>query len=442
MKRPFSVRARLTLWYTAVLGVSLALFAVAIWLALRQAMLLELDHELDNRAAGFARFLAAEASTDKTALVAAEASEYAAGLFPGQSVRVWDYHGRLIYAWPPEAAAAGSMRSVRRQVLLGGRLYPVELATALKPVHSTLRKLALAIVAAIPLVLLLAAAGGWWMSRRAMAPVDAMTRQAHALGIRNLRARLPVPASGDELARLAEAWNGVLGRLQQAMGRLTRFTADASHELRNPVAIIRTTAELTLRRTRSEAEYRQALSQIEDQSRHITCLIDDLLALARSDHGPDHAPFEIVDLSAIIRDVCDEARPSAERKQISLSAAAASPVPLPANLPMLRRLAVLLVDNALKYTGSGGEVTVSAAPRQGRAILEVSDTGCGISAEELPHIFERFWRARRVPAAGGAGLGLALAKAIVDLHKGGIGVRSEVDRGSVFEVSLPAQLSG
>jgi len=406
-------------------------------------MLVELDHELGNRAAGLARFLAAEASTDKTALVAAEANEYAAGLFPGQSVRVWDYHGRLIYAWPKHGAAAGSMRSVRRHVLLGGRLYPVELATSLKPVHATLGKLALAIVAAIPLVLLLAAAGGWWMSRRAMAPVDAMTRQAHELGIRNLRARLPVPASGDELARLAGAWNGVLGRLQQAVERLARFTADASHELRNPVAIIRTTAELALRRTRSEAEYRQALSRIEDQSRHITRLIDDLLALARSDHGPDHVPFEIVDLSTIIREVCDEARPAAEQKQISLSVAATlSPVPLPANLPMLRRLAVLLVDNALKYTGSGGEVTVSAAPRQGRAILEVSDTGCGISAEELPHIFERFWRARRVPAAGGAGLGLALAKAIVDLHKGGIGVRSEVDRGSVFEVSLPAQLSG
>lgn len=443
MMRPFSIRARLTAWYTVMLGVSLAVFAVTIWLALRHAMLLGVDDELRGRAAGLARFLKAEASTDNTALVAAEAREYGASLSAAQSIHVWDYNHRLIYALPKRMSGVRApVRTLRRDILLGGRLYPVELGTSLESLNSTLRSLTTVMIAAIPLVLLLAGGGGWWMSRRAMAPVDAMTREAHALGIRNLGARVVVPATADELARLAEAWNGVLARLQAAVERLTRFTADASHELRNPVAVIRTTAELALRQPRTGVEYRLALVQIEDESRHITRLIEDLLALARSVEGPSQFRFETVDLGLIARDVCAEARAAAERKQIVLSAACQTPpLPVSANPAMLRRLAVLLVDNALKFTGAGGAVTVSAMPGEDCLILEVKDTGCGISPEDLPHIFERFWRAGKVRTANGTGLGLSLAQAIVELHGGAIDVHSGVNQGSVFAVRLPSRLA-
>ena len=209
-------------------------------------------------------------------------------------------------------------------------------------------------------MLLLASAGGYWISRRALAPVDALTQAARSIGIQNLSQRLPMPSTGDELARLAETWNGMLARLESAVQRLSQFTADASHELRTPIALIRTTAELTLRRDRPAETYRQALGQIVAESERMTQLVEDLLLLARADAGLPALPLERIELTPLVRDVCQQGEVLARERQLELSAQAPEqPVYVEANDPALRRLLLLLLDNAVKYTPAGGRITVT-----------------------------------------------------------------------------------
>src|SRR6202040_3732591 len=168
-------------------------------------------------------------------------------------------------------------------------------------------------------VLLIAALGGYWISRRALAPVDEITQAARSIGIQNLSRRLTVPATGDELQRLSETWNDMLARLESAVKRLSQFTADASHELRTPIALIRTTAELTLRRERSPEKYRDALSEIVMESERTTRLVEDLLLLARADAGLPALPLVSLELTSLVRDICEQGQVLAEARQLQIS---------------------------------------------------------------------------------------------------------------------------
>jgi two-component system, OmpR family, heavy metal sensor histidine kinase CusS len=265
--------------------------------------------------------------------------------------------------------------------------------------------------------------------------VNAMTSEAHRLGIRNLSARLPEPDTGDELTRFARAWNELLARLQAAVERLTRFTADASHELRSPVALIRTTAELALRQNRPPEEYRRALIQIEAESRRMTELIEDLLTLARSDEGTP--ALDSVNLAPVISQACAEREGMAIAKGVTLVDGYRDlDVAVMADAAMLKRLIVLLLDNAIKYTPAGGQVSVVARLSESDVRVEVSDTGVGITADDLPHIFERFWRADPARASGGTGLGLSLAQAIATAHGAMIEAESTPGVGSRLRFAL------
>ena len=296
---------------------------------------------------------------------------------------------------------------------------------------------------AVPLFLLLSALGGCAISSRALKPVDDITRTAQSISIEDLSHRLDVPATGDELERLAATWNGMLERLETAVSQLRQFTADASHELRTPTAVIRTTAELALRRERPAAEYRQALRKVMAEAGRMTRLVEDLLTLARTDGNLDAPPVSPVDLPDLVRDVCQDYRVLSEAKQLQFDwAVPATHVAVNGSEPALRRLLVVLLDNAIKFTPAGGKVSVSLHEDSGAAWLEVADTGVGISESALPHIFDRFYRAdpSRSRNAGGYGLGLSVAKWIADRHHAGIEVESTEDTGSVFRVSFPSNL--
>jgi heavy metal sensor kinase len=267
-----------------------------------------------------------------------------------------------------------------------------------------------------------------------------MTDAARSIGIQNLSQRLTVPATGDELARLAETWNAMLARLESAVQRLSQFTADASHELRTPIALIRTTAELTLRRDRPPETYRQALDQILRESERMTHLVEDLLLLARADAGLPALPLERIELTPIVRDVCRQSELLAQERQLELSADMPDqPIYVQANDPALRRLLLLLLDNAVKYTPAGGRITVTVGCGPAGSIVAVSDTGVGIPAPALPHVFERFYRVdeSRNRDAGGAGLGLSIAKWIAERHHASLEAESESGRGSTFRVRFP-----
>jgi heavy metal sensor kinase len=291
-----------------------------------------------------------------------------------------------------------------------------------------------------PLVLLIGSLGGYWMSRRALAPVDAITRAAQTIELENLSERLTVPPAGDELARLAETWNTMLGRLEAAVKRLAQFTADASHELRTPVTLIRATAELTLRRERPVETYREALRQIIQEADRTTRLIEDLLLLARADAGLPALPLDRVELTPLVRDVCEQGQILAQERQLEIAAEAPEqPLYVQGNDTALRRLLLLLVDNAVKYTPPGGRITVSVALDASGPTITVRDTGIGIPDAALPHVFERFYRVdeSRNRDGGGAGLGLSIAQWIAERHHASLEAESVIGQGSAFRVRFP-----
>jgi signal transduction histidine kinase len=267
--------------------------------------------------------------------------------------------------------------------------------------------------------------------------VDQITAVARSISLRNLSSRIAVPRTGDELQRMSETWNEVLERLDAAVKRIRQFTADASHELRTPLAIIRATAELALRKERDPGEYRRALGEIENQSALMTDLTESLLTIARADFEGFDMPLGATDLQELADAEVQRHRARADAKGVRLDFTAGPRVVARANGPGLGRLLGILIDNAIKHTPAGGAITVSAAARAGGAVLSVEDTGEGISAADLPHIFERFYRAD--PARGGGsgfGLGLSIAQAIAQAHGSRIVVDSSPGAGARLSLTL------
>jgi len=247
-----------------------------------------------------------------------------------------------------------------------------------------------------------------------------------------------VPQTGDELQRMAQTWNDFLERLDVAVKRIRQFTSDASHELRTPLALIRATAELALRRDRNAEEYRTALRQIESEAEHMTALTESLLTLARSDGEGLGMTMQETDLNELVHSVVQQNGALAMQRGVRLCAVTAEQSARAAvDVSGIRRTLLILVDNALKHTPAGGAVTVSAVSGPTGVTLAVEDTGEGISASALPHIFERFYRADAARGSGnGFGLGLSIAQAIAQAHGSAITVSSTPGAGARFSMSL------
>jgi signal transduction histidine kinase len=235
----------------------------------------------------------------------------------------------------------------------------------------------------------------------------------------------------------------MFGRLERAFKRVTQFTADASHELRTPVALMRTRTEIALRKPRSEADYRETIVSIHQELERTSALIENLMTLARADSGSEVLQLASTNLNQVLLEISEPARLLTEGKSIHyVQRLPETPLPVNGNAPSLRRLFLILIDNAVKYTPREGRISVVLAARNGAAVTEICDTGVGISSLDLPHIFERFYRAdaSRSRESGGTGLGLSIAKWIAEAHEGKISVTSNVGEGSVFRVEIP--LSG
>jgi heavy metal sensor kinase len=292
----------------------------------------------------------------------------------------------------------------------------------------------------LPLLVLFASLLGYWLSGRSLAPVTRIIETAERIGVQNLSRRLEIPRARDELRRLTETLNAMLERIETSFKRITQFTADASHDLRTPVSVIRTVAEVTLRRPRSEAQYTEALGKILDTSVETSGLLENLLTLARADAGATGMELHLIDLDAHVKKAQERAKILAAAKSLDVTVSTPdTPVWVRADSVAIDRLLSILLDNAIKYTPQGGSCQIELLAGPGQAQILVRDTGIGIPESDLGLIFERFYRTdqARSRETGGAGLGLAIARWITEMHGGTIVAESRIGAGSVFRVSLP-----
>ncbi len=397
-------------------------------------------------------------------LISARYDEFVDATPEGNLIQVFDSTGRMLYPknpsapkdfpWPARSPAA---HDVYRSLWYHGRQYRalqhpapwgsseilISVGGQLEDNRQMLARFTTGLVETIPLLLAGAALAGYFMSRRALEPVGRLTASIRSLSIGNLAERLPIGQSGDELQRLAETCNDMLARLETAVAQIKRFTADASHELRSPLAYISMLSECALRQRDLPAECREWFEDILAESQDATHLLEDMLLLARADAGHVDIPFESTDLVPLMEEALERARVCAESKRHALALECVNgPFEVRGNRASLRRLIRTLVDNAIKYTPPGGRVEILLEGNGTEVRLRVRDTGVGIPAHLLPRVFERFFRADPARSEAGTGLGLAIAKWIADVHHAELAVESQPGAGCVFSVAFPVHSSG
>jgi len=267
--------------------------------------------------------------------------------------------------------------------------------------------------------------------------VDAMVAAARRISAEDLSLRLAREDWDDELDRLAAVLNDMLARLERSFTAVRHFSADAAHELRTPLTILKGEIEVALRSAPGPAESRQVLESCQEEVDRLVALVEDLLFLARTDAGAVDRPLEPVDLGAVVADVAPALRALAERAGVRLRVDDAGAVSVRGSAPMLFRMLFNLADNAIEYSGAGRRVEVALGTQDGEAVLEVRDDGPGISPADQEHVFDRFYRGDPARTRGGAGLGLALVRSIVQVHEGRITVESTQGKGTCFRVRLP-----
>jgi heavy metal sensor kinase len=457
------IRLRLTAWYFAVLAVVLPAFGVSGYLAMRHSIRQTVDEELEIRAEGVHQLIERNVQRGAKGDLPEGLREHTELRAGGALLQVSDGQGNWLYRSKvmsdygvPRSSASSQkiseytgndvpLRIRNLTVTVDGEPYFIQAAFEMDDFYEALYHFELLLYIAIPLLLICSALGGYWISTRALAPVDQITKTARTISAQNLSSRLVVPPTGDELQRLSETLNGMLDRLEAAFKKITQFTADASHELRTPVAVMRTRAELSLRKARSPEEYRDVIAEVLTELEKTSGLIEQLMFLARADSGAETLHFSPTNVTEVLREACHQGSALAEAKQIGFQEEISTDsMWIRGDASSLRRLFLILIDNAVKYTPSNGQVEVSLHRNNGYAIAQVRDTGIGIAENDLPNVFERFYRAdkARTRELGGVGLGLSIGRWITEVHSGTIEVQSAPGRGSVFQIRLPITQTG
>ena len=321
----------------------------------------------------------------------------------------------------------------------GGAKYRVEVGTLLDPVETMLNHLLLQLVFGLPFVVVITTAGGYLLVRRALAPVEKITRAAERITQHNLSERLPVSQTGDELERLSVSLNRMIARLDDAFQNSKRFVADASHELRTPLTILRAELENLVENSRLDAEVRERAASMFEEAVRLSRIVEQLFTLSRLDAGEAQAEWSRFDLASMAKNTAEQMSLLAEDKKISIMCDAKQAVVVEGDPSRLKQVVVNLLDNAIKYTPPNGRIQLRVHAVNSQAILEVEDNGAGIPAEALPHVFDRFYRVDQIRSGDveGAGLGLSIARAICSAHGAEIEASSAPSSGSCFRVKLP-----
>ncbi len=452
-----SLRFRITAWYTAFFSLLFVAFAAFLYQQLARSAVKRLDETLRSESATAATVFGdeleeAHGDAAQAAGVALTEVRLAAG-------HLAIYEGRRLVASsmplaPAEQSAlpAPSARVIAlphlgrygaRAVAGGldrhGRHFCLVVTAPLDGIAADLEAVRRILWFTLPPLVALAALGGWWVATRNAAPLGWMASQASAISGSNLDKRLEIGHAARELTVLAASFNELLARLDRSFDSMRRFVADASHEMRTPLAVIRSEADVALSRERAPAEYRASLGVILDESRRLSRLVEDLLHLARADAGRVKLRSQEFYLNELVAECCRSLHSLAAGRRVELECRASADVAFRGDQELLRRLVVNLLDNAIRYTEPGGKAEAAVESAGPDLRIVVADNGPGITPEAAPHVFDRFYRAdkARDRERGGSGLGLAIVKWIAESHGGTVTFSSQPGVGTTFTVSLP-----
>jgi heavy metal sensor kinase len=459
------LRLRLTLWYGSALALILIAFSTVLYLITARNLRDALDQSLEETAAAAVRSLEERGFLpliDEDDLMSqfpelARIDKFFQIFSPSGTITIRSpnvkqhelplsrqaletaFSGRTLFEsakYPKEPP----LRLISVPIIYRGNLlYIVQVGTSMESVNQTLNRLLLVLMVTMPLALAVSLAGGWFLAGRALRPVDTITLAAQRIAAGDLTQRLNVPASTDEIGRLAGTFNDMIARLETSFRQIRQFSSDASHELRTPLTVMKGETELALRRPREAGDYTIVLESNLEEIDRMTRIVDELLFLSRADMGEVKMERQPVKLEALLEDVHRQASLLGQAREVQVVLGLVAPATVLGDELRLRELFLNLVDNAVKYSRPGGSVEIGLVAESNRAVVSVTDHGIGISSEDQARIFDRFYRTddARAHTKKGTGLGLAICSWIVESHQGGIAVESEVGKGSTFTVTLP-----
>jgi heavy metal sensor kinase len=457
-----SIKFRFTIWYLLVLAVLLIALSAGVYFYLSRSLYRNLDDSLELRST--------QLRSIPAILESIRQGEFEEEL--GEIVMLYFYSGGQLVEVSPRGISIPQIHELISQAIAGTSFFttiptvegerlrflavPINISIlgpppgiqpaalvigrSTKQIDQALAGLVHTLIIAVPLALALAAAGGIFLARRALKPVDKIAQTAQEIEEGDLSRRINVNTK-DELGRLAATLNAMIGRLEKAFQRQKQFTSDASHELRAPLAVIEAESTLALQKERPSSDYQRSLEIISQESKQMSSLVDQLLTLARADAGKEQWNFTEVNLGKLITNLSTDIDILCQEKGLSFQLGQPQDLVVKGDEARLRELFMNLLDNAIRYTPAPGTVSVSLRREGQMAVVAITDTGIGIPAEDIPFIFERFYRVdkSRSRAEGGSGLGLAICKHIVEAHGGKIEAESQVGVGSTFSVRLPLQ---
>ena len=462
-----SIRSRLTAWYVTLLAIILILFSVL----LNYFLAKRLHESVDNSLTVSATVVATSATMrlansplpglnqlfeqfmnqgnlnkfyriyDGSGNVGSRSKNISASQFPlSQPAYADALEGKNSY----ETFTVGGQQPIRvitMPILLEGKLINlVQVGTSLEAVQETLRNLKIFLFTAVPSVLILAALFARFMARRALKPISRIIDTAREIGQgQELSKRIPVLKIKDELGQLALTFNEMMNRLENSFAQMRQFSSDASHELRTPLTVLKGQNELILSKQRKPEEYQEVISSNLEEINYMSKVLEDLFVLSKSDENQVNLDYKPVDLRALVEEVCKHAEILAEEKNIKIIIAFLEPIEIKGDEVRLRQMVWNVLQNGIKYTQQGGELKISLQNEGDFALLTIQDTGIGIPEEDLPLIFNRFYRVdkARTRDEGGSGLGLSICRQIAEAHKGKIEVESKLGVGTRFKIRLP-----
>jgi len=447
--RGLSVRTRLTLWHVATTGLLLAAFALGVFGFVRESLFSQIDSRLREGL----DIISATARTDLSQLGEIELHNHVLlfrvldGDWPLYVSGGW-IAGDLDAAGPPpdggrwifESPRGGVYNIKEENLVVGDKSLRIATAVQCEQTHRSVDRLGMTMAVGVPLALVLILAGGYFLAGRVLRPVQLLTTRARAISADNLSERLAVPNPKDELGQLTAVLNDAFTRLEESFGRLKRFTHDAAHELRTPLAVIRSVGEVGLQGQNDVTGYRDVIGSMLEEVDRLGRLVDGLLTLARAESGRFSVSLRPESLADLVQDVVECLRVLAEEKKQSLTVDVVDESNAMIDRDTMRLALINLVANAIHYTQEGGEIRVSLRREAGRQLaIDIEDNGPGIPPEHRERIFERFYRIdnSRAQHVAGSGLGLAIARWAVEASHGRLGLMQKIGAGCLFRVVLP-----